>query len=615
MSRVSILEQLKVQRKSALEFHYEELTAPPILALFTPQDINELYSIATSVRYNGNINRKYELIDAVMKRRGFRRAHCGTNRVVYNFLNSEDFVAKVAVDKVGMTDSPAEYRNQQYFAPFCCKIFEVDPTGVIAFVERVNPISSLEEFISIADDIFNLMITKIIGKYVVDDLGSKTYMNFGIRQNSHGYTFGPVIIDFPYVYEVDGAKLICRREIKTPCGIQLCGGELDYDAGFNHIYCTKCGKEYKAMDLAKDKSLVSFHYTDNCKADIRKMRYQMRARVVDNGKVILDSGHKSKTYLNREEFLLMNSVNIPVGEMQVSETIKTKRQHIRKLRDNYYSALQKQYYEDLNKREPFNPVIESVKVEDEVKVGKTIKGKSEDSSSTSIAKLTNLYSDYSASEETIPVGAEVITTTDKYGRVSESLHELERTTFPETENGVYTEDDVMNINNNEDADEEDYEQPAEEAVSVVETIEDGDVSSDDETEDESEVDEEADEVEDATEKVEYAVALEDNTTEEETEDQVEAEEDTESLQEAITSAVKSMITGGVDEEEENKYKDYVPSEEEDVVFEPGDIPSNPMDKVTINTSKYNTDYIDKPKRKVKFKTAPTKITNKDASEY
>ena len=153
MSRVSLLEQLTVKRKSAFEFDFEKLWAPPIMTLFTPNDIQELIRIATSVRYNGNINKKYELIDAVMKRRGFIKAHSGTNRVVYNFLESSAFVAKVALDKVGMTDSPAEFINQQYFQPFCCKIFEVDPSGVIAFVERVNPISSIEEFASIADDI------------------------------------------------------------------------------------------------------------------------------------------------------------------------------------------------------------------------------------------------------------------------------------------------------------------------------------------------------------------------------------------------------------------------------------------------------------------------------
>ena len=253
MSRVSLLEQLKVERKSALEFEFEKLWAPPIMSLFTPADIQELIRIATSIRYNGNINKKYELIDAVMRRRGFRRAHCGTNRVVYNFLESSAFVAKVAIDKVGMIDSPAEYINQQYFQPFCCKIFEVDPSGVIAFVERVNPISSIEEFMSVADDVFNMMVTKIIGKYVVDDLGTNTFMNFGVRQNSNGYTFGPVIIDFPYVYELDGAKLKCQTEVlnKNTGQTEICNGDIDYKPGFNGLICTKCGRTYRARDLAK----------------------------------------------------------------------------------------------------------------------------------------------------------------------------------------------------------------------------------------------------------------------------------------------------------------------------------------------------------------------------
>ena len=165
MSRVSLIEQLYVKRKSALEFNYDALTAPPIRSIFTQQDIDELYRIATSLKYSANMEKKYELIDAIMKARGFKKAHSGTNRVVYNFLENPTFVAKVALDKVGLRDSPAEYKNQEFFKPFCCKIFEVVPTGVLAFVERVNPITSLEEFQSISDDIFNMMITKIIGKY------------------------------------------------------------------------------------------------------------------------------------------------------------------------------------------------------------------------------------------------------------------------------------------------------------------------------------------------------------------------------------------------------------------------------------------------------------------
>ena len=216
MSRVSVLESLYSKKKSALEFNYDNLWAPPIRSLLSQDDINELIRIATSLKYNGKINLKYKLINQIMNRRGFRKAHSGTNRVVYNYLEDPRFVAKIAVDRVGMKDNPAEYKNQRYFAPFCCKIFEVDESGVIAFIERVNPITSLEEFLSVSDDIFNMIVTKIIGKYVVDDIGTTKYMNFGLRMNG----FGPVILDFPYAYELDGRKLICNKKIKTPFGEQ-----------------------------------------------------------------------------------------------------------------------------------------------------------------------------------------------------------------------------------------------------------------------------------------------------------------------------------------------------------------------------------------------------------
>lgn len=297
MSRVSVIEELySSKRKSALEFNYDKLWAPPILSILTPQDVQELTRIATSLKYNANIDLKYKLIDAVMTKRGFKRAHCGTNRVVYNFLEDPRFVAKVAIDKVGMRDTPAEFKNQQFLKPFCCKIFEVSPNGVIGFVERVNPVSSIEEFVSIADDVFNMMITKIIGKYVVDDLGTTKFLNIGVRTNAQGCSFGPVVIDFPYVFELDGRKLICNRTIKTPQGEFVCGGDIDYDDGLNFLRCTKCGKTYKARELAKNTKDVLIINEDGGSGLI------MRSRIVDeNGKVILDSGLTSKTYASKEQ--------------------------------------------------------------------------------------------------------------------------------------------------------------------------------------------------------------------------------------------------------------------------------------------------------------------------
>lgn len=345
MSRVSLIEKLYVKRKSAMEFDYDALTAPPILSILSMQDINELYKIATSVRYNGNMDKKYELIDAIMTRRGFRKAHCGTNRVAYHFLELPTFVAKIALDRVGITDSPAEYKNQAFFKPFCCKIFEVDPTGTVAFVERVNPISSKEEFLSIADDVFNLLITKVIGKYVVDDLGSDTYMNFGVRQLSGGCTFGPVIIDFPYAYELDGAKLICAREINTPQGKLKCGGEIDYDAGFNHLICCRCGKTYTAMDLKKENNgVIMFGKTREVLG--------MRTKVISGDKVILDSGRSSDTYVSKNDYDEMTKSHLePNKEYVVGKTVKKKYKPAHQKRKDYYTKLQREHFQEVQKAE------------------------------------------------------------------------------------------------------------------------------------------------------------------------------------------------------------------------------------------------------------------------
>ena len=286
MSRVSLIEQLYKKRKSALEFNYDKLWAPPIMSIFTPYDIQELYRIATSLRLSSRIKEKYQMINRVMNNRGFVKTHAGTNRIVYKCLENPTFVAKVALDKVGLKDTAAEFKNQEFFKPFCCKIFEVHPSGVIGFVERVNPITSIEEFYSVSDDIFNMMYTKIIGKYVVDDLGAEKFMNYGIRQDSNGHTFGPVIIDFPYAYELDGAKLICNRPINTLQGTIPCGGDIDYDASLSHLRCTKCGKEYKAMDLMKQNENINI---------VREGDLIMRVKIVKNGKVVFDSGRTKAT--------------------------------------------------------------------------------------------------------------------------------------------------------------------------------------------------------------------------------------------------------------------------------------------------------------------------------
>lgn len=226
------------------EFNYETLSAPPLnQILWHPNDIGDLRSIATSIRYSGDINKKYILIDEIMERRAMKRLAAGTNRVVYRHLELPSIVTKVAIDSEGIKNNPDEFRCQHYIKPFCTKVFETSRCGTVGTFERVERITSRYEFASIADDIYDLITNALIGKYVLEDIGTNFMYNYGIRPG-----FGPVILDFPYVYELDGAKLYCDQVLEDGT---ICGGEIDYDDGFNFLTCSKCGRLFRASDLSK----------------------------------------------------------------------------------------------------------------------------------------------------------------------------------------------------------------------------------------------------------------------------------------------------------------------------------------------------------------------------
>lgn len=249
MDRQDILKRLLYPKcKSAIEFQFDSLRANPLLMYITPQDIHELNKIATSLKYSSKPKEKYIMIDKILVARGFKKMASGTNRVTYRFLNDYSIVLKVAIDKVGLSDNGNEFRNQQLLKPFVTKCFEVSPCGTVGLFERVVPITSREEFENIADDVFDL-INNLIGKYVLEDIGEKFYMNYGLREG-----FGPVLLDYPYVFELDGRKLICNvQDPFEPLG--YCGGEIDYDLGYNDLICKKCGKRYLATELkAEEKS-------------------------------------------------------------------------------------------------------------------------------------------------------------------------------------------------------------------------------------------------------------------------------------------------------------------------------------------------------------------------
>lgn len=252
MAKADLLSILYSKEKSPLEFKFDSMWIPSMYNFLTPQDIAELHYLASSAKFSSKIDFKYKEIDRIMNNRGFKKFHCGTNRIVYSYLEDQSFLVKIALDKVGLTDNPAEYRNQFLLKPFVTKVFEVSPCGTVATVERVEPITSRQEFMSVAEDIFDLMNECIIGKYVLEDVGTNYFMNWGLRKG-----FGAVLLDYTYVYELDGNKLFCNKV--DPMTGQVCNGVIDYDSGFNNLICSKCGKRYLAKSLeqsVRDKLII-----------------------------------------------------------------------------------------------------------------------------------------------------------------------------------------------------------------------------------------------------------------------------------------------------------------------------------------------------------------------
>lgn len=243
--RDEILRNMLSKSVTPDEFNFDHMVAPPVEYFLSPQDIQDLTYLANSIKYNAKIDYKYKAIDQILRNRGFLLLGRGTNRVVYKYLENNTICLKVAVDHVGCSDNPHEFINQEYLKPFVSKIFSYDPSGTIAVAERVHPISTREEFIHYANGIYDLITKWFIGKYVVNDIGSKFFMNWGIR-----YSTGlPVLLDYPYFYLLDISKAKCMSILEDGT---ICGGDIDYDDGYNFLKCTKCGRNYKAAELAKD---------------------------------------------------------------------------------------------------------------------------------------------------------------------------------------------------------------------------------------------------------------------------------------------------------------------------------------------------------------------------
>lgn len=233
---------------TTLDEYYDSLQAPPLSALLMPQDLDAIHRVITSAKLSGNGEKRIFAIRDIMARRGFTQLAGGTNRSVFTHPNYPHIAVKVAIDNVGIHDNPAEYNNQFILKPYCTKCFEVSADGAVGVFEKVGRIRNSVEFYQMWDDIYSLCEYFVTEKeLLLEDFGIKFFMNWGIR-----YGFGPVLLDFPYVYDIDWDKLHCDRPNDDGT---ICNGNIDYDDRFDFLVCEKCGKRYRAVDIAKKREV------------------------------------------------------------------------------------------------------------------------------------------------------------------------------------------------------------------------------------------------------------------------------------------------------------------------------------------------------------------------
>jgi hypothetical protein len=275
--------------------------------------------------------------------------------VVYRHYEDPRFVAKIAIDQVGMGDNPAEYENQFLIKPYCAKTFQVTPCGTVGFQEKLVPLKNLDEFRSVADSVAEVIYYRLLGQYILEDFGTDYFMNWGIRPG-----YGVALLDYPYVYELDGKKIFCNRI--NPLSGHRCGGEIDYDDGFNHLYCTRCGKKYDAVELKK--------YKDANEVVINKGGcIPMKVSVVKGDKVVFTSN---------ESDVIAKQPNKKKGKPMMNVSVTIKGQTISPMDKAVDEPVEVHVVEPVtitDEVSAINPIVEKTEAEETPVVEKPKKGK------------------------------------------------------------------------------------------------------------------------------------------------------------------------------------------------------------------------------------------------
>ena len=240
---------------------WNKMSKPPLISYVPPNVIEQVRQVVDSVRLMNSPSKKYKMVNEILYPLGIKPLASGTNRRTFYVEYDPSVVIKIASDRVGKRDNLSEFRLQEVVKPFCTKTFDVTPDGIMSLVERVETMTSYQFKYVYTGDIFDFIMLILDRGYIMEDIGGNFHKNWGLRVG-----FGPVILDYPYVFEVDYTKLRCS--FVDPITKEKCDGYLDYDysKGMSEIVCTKCGTRYSARSLAIEynkESIINTRKRDN----------------------------------------------------------------------------------------------------------------------------------------------------------------------------------------------------------------------------------------------------------------------------------------------------------------------------------------------------------------
>lgn len=247
--------------------YYERLWKPPIINYIPYQVIQYLLDIVNDVKLMNNPIKRFNIQNDLLGHYYFRPLASGTNRRAFYCEYDPGIVLKIASDTVGMSDNISEFYLQQYIKPFCTKIYDVQGNGVVSLSERVEPMTEYEYKYTWLDFFFKLIYVYWFEKkrYVLEDVGSKFFKNFGYR-----LCLNPVLLDFPYIYKINESKMHCVYQ--DPVTKEVCNGDIgyDFDMGMSQIICYKCGRRYAARYLSQDETLldIALHKKTRLNTDV-----------------------------------------------------------------------------------------------------------------------------------------------------------------------------------------------------------------------------------------------------------------------------------------------------------------------------------------------------------